>query len=151
MKAGGVQIVSTYVFWIHHEESEGQFDFTGNRDLRHFAELCKKHGLLLFVRVGPYVHGEARNGGLPDWVLKEGPTRRNDPLYMSKVRLYYGQIGNQLRGELWKDGGPVIGVQVENEYFKHGPDAGAAHIAELKKLAIAAGLDVPLYTVTGWG
>jgi beta-galactosidase len=151
MKAGGVEVISTYVFWIHHEEIEGEFDFSGNRDLRRFAELCKKHGLLLVVRIGPYVHGEARNGGLPDWVIKEGPTRRNDPLYLSKVRLFYEQIGKQLRGELWKNGGPVIGVQVENEYFKQGPDAGAAHIAELKKMAIAAGLDVPLYTVTGWG
>ena len=151
MKAAGVQIVSTYIFWIHHEEVEGEFDWSGNRDLRHFAELCKKDGLLLFVRVGPYVHGEARNGGLPDWVLKEGPIRSNDPLYLSNVRSFYQQIGVQLRGQLWKDGGSVIGVQVENEYFKRGSDAGAAHISELKKLAIEAGLEVPLYTVTGWG
>ena len=83
--------------------------------------------------------------------MKQGPTRRNDPLYISKVQLFYDQIGKQLRDELWKDGGPVIGVQVENEYFKQGPDGGAAHISELKKLAIAVGLDVQLYTVTGWG
>lgn len=151
MKAGGVRIVSTYVFWVHHEEVENEFNWSGNRDLRRFAKLCKTHGFLLIVRIGPYVHGEARNGGLPDWVLQQGPTRRNDPVYLSKVRRFYQQIGMQLRGELWKDGGSVIGVQIENEYFKRGADAGAAHISELKKLALEAGLDVPLYTVTGWG
>ncbi len=151
MKAGGVQIVSTYVFWLHHEEIEGEFDWSGNRDLGRFARLCRKHGLLLIVRIGPYVHGEARNGGFPDWVVQQGPTRRNDPVYLSEVQRYYQQIGTQLRGELWKDGGSVIGVQIENEYFMRGADAGAAHISELKKMAIEAGLDVPLYTVTGWG
>ncbi len=151
MKAAGVQIVSAYVIWIHHEEIQNQFDWTGNRDLRRFVELCKKNNLLVVVRIGPYVHGEVRNGGLPDWVVAQGPTRRNDPAYLASVRRYYGQVGEQLRGELWKDGGNVIGVQLENEYMKRGPDEGAAHISELKKMAIDAGLIVPFYTVTGWG
>lgn len=150
MKAGGVQIISTYVFWIHHEEIEGQFNWSGQRNLRSFAELCAKHGMYLFVRIGPWVHGEARNGGLPDWLLKKGPTRRNDPVYLSSVQRFYQEIGNQLKGLMWKDGGPVIGVQLENEYGEHGPDAGAAHIATLKSLAIQSGLDAPIFTVTGW-
>ncbi len=150
MKASGVNIVSTYVIWIHHEEIQGQFDWTGQRDLRAFAELCARHGMYLVARIGPWDHAEVRNGGLPDWVLKQGPTRVNDPVYLASVRTWYGQIGLQLKGMLWKNGGPVIGIQLENEYSRRGPGAGAAHILELKKIAIASGLDVPLYLVTGW-
>lgn len=150
MKAAGVQIVATYIFWIHHEEVEGQFDWSGQRNLRHFVELCAKHGLYVYPRIGPWAHGEARNGGLPDWVVKRSPIRRNDPTYLAEVQTLYSQIGGQLRGLLWKDGGPVIGIQLENEYHETGPGAGAEHIEKLKQLALAAGLDVPLYTITGW-
>jgi hypothetical protein len=150
MKAAGVNVVSAYVIWIHHEEIQGQFDWSGQRDLRAFAQLCAKHGMYLIVRIGPWDHAEVRNGGLPDWVLKQGPTRENDPVYLASVRTWYGQIGEQLKGSLWKDGGPVIAIQLENEYSKRGPRAGQAHILELKKLALSSGLDVPLYLVTGW-
>jgi beta-galactosidase len=150
MKAAGVNIVSTYVIWIHHEEIQGQFDWSGQRDLRAFAQLCAKHGMYLIARIGPWDHAEVRNGGLPDWVLKQGPTRENDPAYLASVRTWYGQIGEQLKGLLWKDGGPVIAIQLENEYSKRGPRAGEAHILELKKLAVSSGLDVPLYLITGW-
>jgi beta-galactosidase len=150
MKAGGIQIISTYIFWIHHEEVEGQFDWTAQRDLHRFAELCGKHGMYLFVRVGPWVHGEARNGGFPDWLLQKGPTRRNDSTYLSYVQRFYGEISKQLKGLLWKEGGPVIGVQLENEYGEEGPGTGSAHIAALKKIALGSGLDVPIFTVTGW-
>jgi hypothetical protein len=153
MKADGVQIISTYVFWIHHEEVEGQFDWSGRRDLRHFVELCAKDGLYLQVRIGPWCHGEVRNGGFPDWLVKEvapNDLRTNSPTYMSYVQKYYDQIGQQVKGFLWKDGGPIIGVQLENEYAMRGPHAGEEYILALKKLAIQAGLDVPLYIVTGW-
>ena len=150
MKAAGVNVVATYVIWIHHEEVKGEFDWTGQRDLRAFAELCAKHGMLLVARIGPWDHAEVRNGGLPDWVVKQGPTRENDPVYLASVRDWYGQVSEQLKGLLWKDGGPVIGIQLENEYSKRGPGAGEAHILELKKIALENGLDVPLYFVTGW-
>jgi beta-galactosidase len=150
MKAAGVKIVATYVIWIHHEEIKGQFDWSGQHDLRAFAQLCAKHHLLMVARIGPWVHGEVRNGGFPDWVVQQGPTRTNDPTYLASVRSWYDQIGTQLKGLLWKDGGPVIGVQLENEYSKRGPGAGEEHILELKKIAIESGLDVPLYLVTGW-
>jgi hypothetical protein len=150
MKAAGVNVVATYVIWIHHEEIRGQFDWSGQRDLRAFAQLCAKHGMYVIARIGPWDHAEVRNGGLPDWVLKQGPTRENDPAYLASVRIWYGQIGEQLKGLLWKDGGPVIAIQLENEYSKRGPRAGEAHILELKKLALSTGLDVPLYLITGW-
>jgi beta-galactosidase len=150
MKAAGVQIVSTYVIWIHHEEHEGQFDWAGQRDLRRFTELCGKHGMYVYPRIGPWAHAEVRNGGIPDWVLKQGPVRRNDAKYLASVGAFYQQIGEQLKGEMWKDGGPVIGIQIENEYRDRGPGRGAEHIRTLKQMAIKAGMDVPLYTVTGW-
>jgi beta-galactosidase len=150
MKSAGVNVISTYVIWIHHEEVQGQWDWQGRRDLRRFAELCRKHNMLLFVRIGPWAHGEARNGGLPDWVVQASPVRQLDPTFMAETHTFYDQIAAQVRGLLWKDGGPIIGVQIENEYAMRGPGQGAPYILALKKMAVDAGLDVPLYTVTGW-
>jgi hypothetical protein len=146
MKSGGIDIVATYVFWIHHEEIEGAFDWSGRRDLRRFVETCKELELKVIVRCGPWCHGEVRNGGLPDWLLASGcRVRSDDPAYMEKARVLYTQIAAQLKGLLWKDGGPVVGIQLENEY--RGP---AEHLLALKRMAIDAGIDVPLYTRTGW-
>lgn len=145
-KAGGLDIVSTYVFWIHHEEVEGTFDWSGRRSLRGFLELARELGLLAVVRCGPWCHGEVRNGGLPDWLLRGGArVRSDDPAYLARVRRFWGEIGRELSGLLWKDGGPVVGIQCENEYG--GP---AEHLLTLKRLARELGLDVPLYTRTGW-
>ena len=71
MKAGGIQIVSTYVFWIHHEEIKGQFRFDGNLNVGEFIDLCRERGLEVALRVGPWAHGECRNGGHPDWIVRE--------------------------------------------------------------------------------
>jgi hypothetical protein len=150
MKAGGVSIVSTYVFWIHHEEIEGQFDWLERRDLRRFVELAGKHGMYVWVRVGPWDHGEVRNGGLPDWVIQKTKTRQNDPQYLKYVQRFYGEIGRQLTGLFWKDGGPIAGVQIENEYHERGPGAGEEHILTLRKMALKAGIDAPFYSITGW-
>ena len=150
MQAAGVQILSTYVIWIHHEQQQGHFDWQGQRDLRLFTQLCARHGMYVYPRIGPWAHAEVRNGGLPDWVLAAGPTRQNDPTYLAEVQTFYQQIALQLKGLLWKDGGPVIGLQLENEYRSHGPGKGDEHIRTLKQMAVADGLDVPFYTVTGW-
>jgi hypothetical protein len=149
MKAGGIDIVSTYVFWIHHEEIQGQFDWMGQRNLRRFVELCGRHGMYVWMRIGPWAHGEARNGGFPDWLLAT-PLRQNDPAYLSYVRRFYGEIGTQLKGLMYQDGGPVIGVQIENEYHSRGPGKGEEHILALRQLAVDAGLEAPFYTITGW-
>ncbi|MBW8847560.1 MAG: beta-galactosidase [Burkholderiales bacterium] len=150
MKASGVDIVASYVFWNHHEESPGHIDWKGNRDLRRFVQLAQAAGLQVIVRLGPWAHGESRYGGIPDWIVDAMPTRGNDAEYMGQVGRLYAEIGAQLKGLLWKDGGPVVGVQLENEYNLRGPGRGEAHISALKALALKAGLDVPLYTVTGW-
>ena len=158
MKAGGVTIVSAYIIWIHHEEEKGVFDFTGCRNLRKFVELCKKVDIKLCLRLGPWVHGECRNGGFPDWVVeleKEGvKLRSNDEVYMSYVRRYWEQIAKQVEGYMDKDGGPVIAMQLENEYGHVGGqtgEAGNAHIRALEALARELGMVVPMYTATGWG
>lgn len=158
MKAGGVTIVSTYLIWIHHEEEEGIFDFTGCRCLREFLECCSKVGLKVFLRLGPWVHGEVRNGGFPDWVVALGEKgvelRSNDDTYMAYVKRFWQKVYEQSEGFLDKDGGPVIGVQIENEYGHVGGfrgEKGEAHMRALEALAKEVGFDVPLYTATGWG
>lgn len=116
MKAGGVTVVPTYVFWSLHEEVEGQFRWDGQRNLRGFIELCKKHDMPVIVRIGPFCHGEIRSGGLPDWLFaKPLEVRSNDPEYLKIVKRLYTEIGKQLKGLYYKDGGPIIGCQVENE------------------------------------
>jgi beta-galactosidase len=150
MQAAGINIISTYVFWIHHEEIEGQFDWTGRRDLRRFVQLCAKHGMYVWLRPGPWAHGEVRNGGFPDWLARLPNLRSNDPVYLAHVKKFFNQVGLQVHGLMFKDGGPIIGTQLENEYGLHGPGRGSEHILELKQLAIAAGIDPPIFSVTGW-
>ena len=117
MKAGGINMIATYVFWSMHEEHEGEFTWQGERDLRHFIELCQQYDMPAIVRIGPFGHGEVRNGALPDWLLGKPLTvRSNDPEYLAYVERLYGQIGQQLQGLLFKDGGPILAIQLENEY-----------------------------------
>ena len=151
MKSGGVDIVATYVFWIHHEEEQGHWDWSGQRSLRDFLRLCKEVDLLTTVRLGPWGHGEVRNGGFPDWLQhaafwgKDGCKRCHpNPEFMKLAAVLYQQIAAQTQGLLWKHGGPVIGVQLDNECWDLG------YLFALKKLARDCGLDVPFYTMTGW-
>ncbi len=117
MRAGGISMIATYVFWNIHEEREGIFDWEGSKDLRKFVKLCAQYDYDVIVRIGPFCHGEIRNGGLPDWLLGLPLSiRSNDPQYLRYVERLYDQIGQQLEGLYFKDGGPVIGIQLENEY-----------------------------------
>jgi hypothetical protein len=155
MRAGGIDIVASYVFWNHHEAEPGRWDWSGRRDLRRFVRLVQAAGMMFYLRPGPWVHAEARHGGLPDWLQAQGDSgeialRSNDPRYIAHVERFYGEIGRQLEGQLWADGGALVGVQLENEYDGRGPSRGAEHIAELKRIALRSGLRVPLWTVTGW-
>jgi hypothetical protein len=151
MKSAGVQIIATYIIWIHHEEVEGQWDWAGQKDLRRFVQLCAKHGMYVVPRIGPWSHAEVRNGGFPDWLLaKTTQQRSNDPTYLGYVDTYYKQIGEQLKGLMWSQGGPVVAIQLENEYNKRCALCGTQHILTLKQMARDAGLRVPFYTTTGW-
>lgn len=146
MKAGGITIVSTYLFWIYHEETEGEFDFTGNNDIRAFVEECGKEGLDAVIRIGPWAHGECRNGGFPDWLLKKPfPLRDNNQGYLDLVYKWYIAIAEQVQGLYYKDGGNIAAIQLENEFCDN-----ADHLAKLKEIAVECGMIAPLYTVTGW-
>ena len=147
MKAGGITVVSTYVFWIYHEEAEGKWNWSGDRDLRAFVELCQKHSLMVSVRIGPWAHGEVRNGGFPDWLLQKcGKNVRQDKQpYLGYVHAFYQEIAEQLHGLFWKDGGPICDVQLENELT-----GNPAHLLTLKAMALEVGIDAPFYTATGW-
>ena len=152
MKAGGITIVATYVFWIHHEPEEGHWNWAGNMNLREFLEVCKSENMPVVLRIGPFCHGEVYQGGFPDWVVqrhvsnpKEYKVRSQAKGFIKEVeRLYYNIFG-QVNGLLWKDGGPVVGVQIENEC--RGP---WSYYMTLKDIAVKAGFDVPFMTRTGW-
>lgn len=122
MKAGGIDVVSTYVIWIHHEEIEGEYDFSGRRDLSRFVRTCAECGLKAMLRIGPWCHGEVRNGGFPDWLLeKPFKARTNDEGYFAAVEKWYRAVFERVEGLFSGDpgpegGGPVIGVQIENEF-----------------------------------
>ncbi|MCL2570779.1 MAG: beta-galactosidase [Defluviitaleaceae bacterium] len=154
MKAGGITVIASYNFWIHHEEIKGQWDFDGCKDLKTFVETVKDCGLYMFLRIGPWSHGEARNGGFPDWLMTDGCTiRTDDPAYLAYVKAFYTKLYEQVDGLFFKDGGPIIGVQIENEYGHCGGlsgEAGEAHMRTLTKIAKDIGFDAPIYTATGW-
>jgi beta-galactosidase len=146
MQAGGLTAVSSYIPWIHHEEVRGRFDFTDDRDLRAWVEQAAGLGLDVVLRIGPWIHGEVRNGGFPDWVqAAEVRHRTDDPAYLALVEPWFQRLGAELDG-LLGDSGPVIAIQVENELYDQ-PD----HIATLKRLAHGHGLTAPIWAATGWG
>ena len=158
MKAGGVDIVSAYTIWIHHEEIEGQYDFTGDRDLHGFLEACRDCGVKLLLRIGPWSHAEARNGGFPDWLLKKDfPLRENDERYFETVKKWYARLYQESKDFICapdRDDNVIIGVQIENEYGHCGglsDESGDEHMKRLQKIAKEVGFNLPLYTATGWG
>ncbi|MDO5516429.1 MAG: beta-galactosidase [Clostridium sp.] len=168
MKLGGINIVSTYVFWNHHEEEEGVFDFTGRRNVRRFIELCKKHDLYVILRVGPFDHGEVRNGGMPDWLYgKPFEVRNINDGFIYYAKRLYSKIAHEVQGLFFKDSGPIIGVQIDNEYMHSsapweittgisdewvfGGNEGDEYMLYMKKLAAECGLLPVFYTCTAWG
>ena len=146
MKEGGITLIATYVFWNHIEEQKGVFDWSGQRNLRRFIEICGEEDMPVILRMGPYCHGEARCGGIPDWVVESGcKLRSEDPEFLRYVEALYRQIYTQAQGLLWKDGGPVIACQFDNEYRGHG-----SYLMALKGIAVRCGFELPFYTRTGW-
>ena len=146
MKDGGVTVIACYVFWNHIEETEGVFDWSGQRNLRQFLEVCKQEQLPVVLRVGPFCHGEARCGGIPDWLFTKGcKMRSEDPVFLTYTERLYRQIFTQVQGLQWKDGGPVMAMQFDNEYSGQG-----SYLMRLKQMAREIGFDLPFYTRTGW-
>ena len=123
-KALGMNAVCIYIFWNIHEQQEGQFDFTGNSDVAEFCRLAQKNGMYVIVRPGPYVCAEWEMGGLPWWLLKKKDIklRERDPYFMERVKIFEEKVGEQLKPLTIQNGGPIIMIQVENEYGSYGTD-----------------------------
>ena len=123
-KALGMNSVCIYIFWNIHEQKEGEFNFTDNNDVAEFCRLAQKNGMYVIVRPGPYVCAEWEMGGLPWWLLKKKDIklRERDPYFMERVKLFEEKVGEQLKPLTIQNGGPIIMMQVENEYGSYGED-----------------------------
>ena len=123
-KALGMNTVCIYIFWNIHEQQEGLFDFSGNNDIAEFCRTAQKNGMYVIVRPGPYVCAEWEMGGLPWWLLrkKDIKLREQDPYFMERVEKFEQKVAEQLAPLTIQNGGPIIMVQVENEYGSYGED-----------------------------
>lgn len=140
-KALGMNTVCLYVFWNIHEQQEGKFDFTGNNDVAEFCRLAQRNGLYVIVRPGPYVCAEWEMGGLPWWLLKKKDIRLRepDPSFMERVKLFERKVGEQLASLTIQNGGPIIMVQVENEYGSYGENK--AYVSAIRDIVRQSGFD----------
>lgn len=123
-KALGMNTICLYVFWNVHEQIEGEFDFSGQNDLRHFIKLCEKHDMKVILRPGPYVCAEWEMGGLPWWLLKKKDIRlrENDSYFLERVDKFQKAVAEQVADLTINNSGPIIMIQVENEYGSYGID-----------------------------
>jgi len=144
IKAAGASIISTYCSWIHHEEIQGEWNWREQRNLRKFVRLCAQNNLFVYLRIGPASRREARNGGLPNWVLRKFKPQTLNSDFLELVRQWYAQIFLQIHRLLFSQGGPIIGIEIDNKYFENSAD-----FRKLKQLAIQEGFDVPYYSITG--
>lgn len=140
-KALGMNTVCLYVFWNIHEQQEGRFDFTGNNDVAEFCRLAQRNGLYVIVRPGPYVCAEWEMGGLPWWLLKKKDIRLREPdrYFMERVKLFERKVGEQLASLTIQNGGPIIMVQVENEYGSYGENK--AYVSAIRDIVRQSGFD----------
>ena len=147
--ACGFNTVETYVCWNRHERKPGQFDFSAQLDLERFIALAQSLGLYVIVRPGPYICAEWEFGGLPAWLLKDPDLalRCNDSRYLEKVKPYYEQVFRRVRPFLCTNGGPVIMVQVENEYGSYGDDL--EYLRKILQIYEENGIDCLLFTADG--
>ncbi|MBU5345941.1 glycoside hydrolase family 35 protein [Paenibacillus lautus] len=149
LKACGFNTVETYIAWNVHEPKEGEFHFSGMADIVSFIEIAGKLGLHVIVRPSPFICAEWEFGGLPGWLLGYGEIRLrcSDPLYLSKVDHYYDELIPRLVPLLSTHGGPILAVQVENEYGSYGNDH--AYLEYLRAGLVRRGVDVLLFTSDG--
>ena len=140
-KALGMNTLCIYIFWNAHEQQEGVFDFTGNNDIRAFVKLAQQNGMYIIVRPGPYVCAEWEMGGLPWWLLKKKDIRlrERDPYFMERLEIFEKKVGEQLGDLTIEKGGPIIMVQVENEYGSYGEDK--PYISAVRDIIRKSGFD----------
>lgn len=154
-KALGLNTISVYVMWNHIEEAPGVFDFhTENRDIEGFIRLCQDEGMWVLLRPGPYVCGEWDLGGIPSYLLRNPDIKlrvktADDPHYMAAVRRFYDHLIPRMKRLMVDAGGPILMVQVENEYGSYSNDA--MYMEELRQIWVDGGIDGPFYTEDGLG
>ncbi|MFD8492702.1 beta-galactosidase family protein [Amycolatopsis sp. NPDC059657] len=143
----GLNTIETYIAWNAHAPEPGEFDLTGGLDLDRFLRLIAEAGMHAIVRPGPYICAEWDNGGLPTWLLRDPElrVRQNEPRYLAAVRSYLEKVYEVVVPHQVDRGGPVLLVQVENEYGAFGDDK--LYLASLTQYTRAAGITVPLTTV----
>jgi beta-galactosidase GanA len=149
-KAMGCNTIAVYVFWNYQEVAPGRWDFrSGNHDIAAFIRLCQAEGMWVLLRPGPYVCAEWDWGGLPTWLLKIPDIRVRclDPRYMAAVRKYIARLSQEIVPLQCDHGGPILMVQVENEYGSYGNDRN--YIKALHRLWEEQGVTVPFYTADG--
>lgn len=146
MRAGGVTVVASYLIWNHHEPVQGEVSFDGHLDAAAFVRTAAEAGLDVVLRIGPWIHGETRNGGFPDWV-QQAPVahRTDDPGYLALVEPWFAALGEQL-APLCGPSSNVIAIQLDNELYDQ-----PGHLTTLKGIARRHGLVAPIYTATAWG
>lgn len=152
LKALGCNTVETYIPWNLHEKEKGRFNFSGILDIKRFVLLAQELGLYVILRPSPYICAEWEFGGLPYWLLKEDDMhlRCSYEPYLNHVKAYYDRLFQEIAPLQITQGGPVILMQVENEYGYYGDDT--AYLEWLKKQMILHGCEVPLVTSDGpWG
>ncbi|HUR65809.1 MAG TPA: beta-galactosidase [Chitinophagaceae bacterium] len=149
-KAMGCNTIAAYIFWNYHESKEGEFDFkTENRDIAEFIRICQQEGMWVLFRPGPYVCAEWDFGGLPFYLLKfpDIKIRCMDPRYMAVAERYIQHLAKEITSLQCTKGGPILMVQIENEYGSFGNDK--KYLEELRKIWVKNGIDVPFYTADG--
>lgn len=149
-RAMGLNTITTYVFWNVHEPRPGVFDFSGQNDLAEYLREAQQEGLFVLLRPGPYVCAEWELGGYPSWLLKDPSLvlRSRDPKYTAAVHTWFQRLGQEVRPFLLKNGGPILAVQLENEYGSFGDDKD--YLEGLKQELISSGMgDALLYTADG--
>lgn len=148
LKALGFNTVETYVPWNAHEPHKGQFDFSGRLDIERFIQTAQSLGLYMIVRPSPFICAEWEFGGLPAWLLEENMRiRSSDPAFIKTVSQYYDRLLGILTRYQVDQGGPILMMQVENEYGSYGEDK--TYLRAVRDLMKEKGVTCPLFTSDG--
>jgi len=145
-RAMGLNTICAYLFWNYHEWEEGKYDWSGQRDAAEFCRIAQEEGLWVILRPGPYACAEWEMGGLPWWLLKKSDQpflRTRDPLFLAACRGWFAEVSRVMAPLQVTNGGPILMVQVENEYGFFGKDP--AYMPAMRQIILDAGFTVPLF------